>query len=334
VVQRPDAGDLRQNMIEPLMMNLLMFSRGVTMHQPVLQLANVTKSIKGKEIVRDLTLALYPREIFGFLGPNGAGKTTTIRMIVGLVRPTKGRIRICGFSLAEAFVAAMSNVGCIIENPEMYKFLTGMDNLLQFANMDERVTAERISEVVDLVGLKHRINDKVGIYSLGMKQRLGIAQAILTNPKLLILDEPTSGLDPAGMSEFRQLMRNLAYEEGMAIFLSSHLLHEVQQMCDRVAIIKQGAIIRTCSVKDITTDTMIEWEVSDPVKAMQYLKAAWNMEAFQRRQGIIQASIADRPLADLNRGLISEGIALTYCCPTQHSLEELFLDLTKGDEIV
>jgi ABC-2 type transport system ATP-binding protein len=304
------------------------------MDQPVLQLMNVSKSIKGKEIVKDLHLSLVPGEIFGFLGPNGAGKTTTIRMIVGLVKPTRGSIHICGYSLAGDFIAAMSNVGCIIENPEMYKYLTGMENLLQYANMDARITMQRISEVVDLVGLKHRIDDKVGIYSLGMKQRLGIAQAILAKPKLLILDEPTSGLDPAGISEFRQLMRKLAYEEGMTIFLSSHLLHEAQQMCDRVAIIKQGVIIKTCSVTDMITDAIIEWEVNDPAKAMHYLKTKWNIDAFQRNQKTIQAAIADHPLDELNKGFIGEGIALTYCCPTQHSLEELFLDVTKGDEIV
>ena len=308
--------------------------KGFPMHQPILHLMNVSKSIKGKEIVKDLSLNLAPREIFGFLGPNGAGKTTTIRMIVGLVKPTRGSIHICGYSLADDFVAAMSNVGCIIENPEMYKYLTGKENLIQYANMDARITRQRISEVVDLVGLKHRIDDKVGIYSLGMKQRLGIAQAILAKPKLLILDEPTSGLDPAGMSEFRQLMKKLAYEEGMAIFLSSHLLHEVQQMCDKVAIIKQGVIIKICSVTDMTTDNMIEWEVDDPAKAVHYLKTEWNIEAFQRNPKTIQAAITDRPLDEINRGLIRVGIALTFCCLTHHSLEELFLDMTKGDEIV
>jgi ABC-2 type transport system ATP-binding protein len=304
------------------------------MQQPVLELTKIGKSIKGKQIVKDLELTLFPKEIFGFLGPNGAGKTTTIRMIVGLVKPTEGSIHICGYSLADDFIAAMSHVGCIIENPEMYKYLTGMENLLQYANMDVRVTTQRIFEVAELVGLKHRIHDKVGIYSLGMKQRLGIAQAILAKPKLLILDEPTSGLDPAGISEFRQLMRKLAYEEGMAIFLSSHLLHEAQQMCDRVAIIKQGAIIKTCSVTDMLTDAIIEWEIDDPAKAMQYLKTNWNVDAFQRNTKTIHAVIGDRPLDELNKGLISAGIALTFCCSTQHSLEELFLDLTKGDEIV
>jgi ABC-2 type transport system ATP-binding protein len=304
------------------------------MHPSILHLMNVSKSIKGKEIVKDLNLELAPSEIFGFLGPNGAGKTTTIRMIVGLIKPTRGSIHICGHSLADDFIAAMSNIGCIIENPEMYKYLTGMENLIQYANMDARITRQRISAVVELVGLEHRIDDKVGIYSLGMKQRLGIAQAILAKPKLLILDEPTSGLDPAGMSEFRQLMRKLAYEEGMAIFLSSHLLHEAQQMCDRVAIIKQGVMIKTCSVSDLITESLIEWEVDDPVKAMQYLKTKWNIEAFQRNPKTIQAAIADRPLDKINKGLIGEDIALTFCCSTRHSLEELFLDLTKGDEIV
>ena len=304
------------------------------MQQPVLYLENVCKSIKGKEIVRNLELTLHPQEIFGFLGPNGAGKTTTIRMITGLVRPTKGSISICGYSLKNDFIAAMANVGCIIETPEMYKFLTGMENLHQYANMDERITAKRISEVVELVGLTHRINDKFGIYSLGMKQRLGIAQAILAKPKLLILDEPTSGLDPAGISEFRQLMKTLAYEEGMAIFLSSHLLHEAQQMCDRVAIIKQGVIIKTCSVQEIISNQLVEWEVSDPAKAIHYLKHAWNIEAVQQTPQIVQASIGDHPLGEINRGLIEEDIFLTYCCPTQHSLEALFLNLTQGDEIV
>jgi ABC-2 type transport system ATP-binding protein len=295
---------------------------------------NVGKSIKGKEIVKDLNLSLVSGEIFGFLGPNGAGKTTTIRMIVGLVKPTHGSINICGYSLADDFISAMSNVGSIIENPEMYKYLTGMENLLQYANMDARITVQRISEVVDLVGLKRRIDDKVGIYSLGMKQRLGIAQAILAKPKLLILDEPTSGLDPAGISEFRQLMRKLAYEDGMTIFLSSHLLHEAQQMCDRVAIIKQGAIVKTCAVAEMITDNIIEWEVNDPAKAMYYLRTKWNIDALQRSEKTIQAEIADHSLDELNKGLIGEGIALTYCCPAQHSLEELFLDATKGDEIV
>jgi len=313
---------------------IVQFFEKVPMSQPVLNLLKVSKSIKGKVIVKDLSLTLVPGEIFGFLGPNGAGKTTTIRMIVGLVRPSSGYIAICGYSLAGDFIAAMSNVGCIIENPEMYNYLTGRENLLQYANMDDRITLQRVSEVVELVGLQHRIDDNVGIYSLGMKQRLGIAQAILAKPKLLILDEPTSGLDPAGISEFRQLMRQLAYEEGMAIFLSSHLLHEVQQMCDRVAIIKQGTIVKTCSVNDIITDSVIEWEVGDPAKAIHYLKTAWNVDAVQRSQSTIQAAIGDNPLHALNKGFMEAGIALTFCCPTQHSLEELFLDLTKDDEIV
>jgi ABC-2 type transport system ATP-binding protein len=304
------------------------------MQDAVLELRGVSKSIKGKQIVRDLDLTLFPGEIFGFLGPNGAGKTTTIRMIVGLIKPTQGTIRICGHSLRDDFIAAMANVGCIIENPEMYPYLTGMENLLQFANMDARVTRERIAATVELVGLKHRIHDKAAIYSLGMKQRLGIAQAILARPRLLILDEPTGGLDPAGINEFRGLMRHLAYAEGMAIFLSSHLLHEVQQMCDRVAIIKQGGIVKTCSVKEITAGAAVEWKVDDTARAIGYLQRVWGIQAVPGEGGTLQAPITDRPLAEINRGLMAEGIALTHCCPLAHSLEELFLETTKGDEIV
>lgn len=304
------------------------------MGQPVLELIDLCKSIKGKEIVKNINLTLYPGEIFGFLGPNGAGKTTTIRMIVGLIKPTKGTVKICGHPISNDFIKAMSNVGCIIESPELYKYLTGMENLLQFSAMDRRVTPARVDEVVELVGLKNRINDKVSTYSLGMRQRLGIAQALLCKPKLLILDEPTNGLDPAGIAEFRNLIRSLAYEEGMSVFISSHLLSEIQQMCDKVSIIKQGSIIQTASVKDIINNEMVEWHLSDPQRAIKFLIEKWGIEARQVKKNSIKAKIAGHPLEDINRDFIMEGIALKYSFSLQNTLEDLFLDLTEGDEIV
>ncbi len=301
---------------------------------PVLELTNLRKTIKGKEIIKGVDLLLYPSQIFGFLGPNGAGKTTTIRMIVGLIKPTAGSVTICGYSVAHDFVKALSNVGCIIESPDMYKYLTGMENLLQFAAMDKRISPQRIKDVVEMVGLQHRVKDKVTTYSLGMRQRLGIAQAILSKPKLLILDEPTNGLDPAGITEFRHLIRKLAYEEGMAVFVSSHLLLEIQQMCDSVSIIKQGSVIKTANIQDILHDDRIEWQLNNPEKALALLREHWNIEGVQLKKNIVSADISQHPLDKINELFIREGLALMYCSTKQHTLEDLFLDLTEGDEIV
>ncbi|MDP4126469.1 MAG: ABC transporter ATP-binding protein [Bacillota bacterium] len=300
----------------------------------VLELTNLRKTIKGKEIVKGIDLTLYPSQIFGFLGPNGAGKTTTIRMIVGLIKPTKGSVTICGYSVAHDFVKALSNVGCIIESPDMYKYLTGMENLLQFAAMNKTISQQRIKDVVELVGLQNRVSDKVGTYSLGMRQRLGIAQAIMARPKLLILDEPTNGLDPAGITEFRNLIRKLAYEEGMTVFVSSHLLLEIQQMCDVVSIIKQGSVIKTANVQDILHDDRIEWQLNNPEKAIEILVKRWNIEAVQLKKNTISANLNQHPLDKINESFIKEGLALTYCSAKQTTLEDLFLDLTEGDQIV
>ncbi len=303
------------------------------MQQPVLELVDLRKTIKQKEIIKGVNLTVGPAEIMGFLGPNGAGKTTTIRMIVGLIKPTAGQVNICGFSVSKDFVKAMSNVGCIIESPEMYKFLSGRENLLHFANMDTRITPDRVNEVVDLVGLHNRIDDKVSTYSLGMRQRLGIAQAILSRPKLLILDEPVNGLDPSGITEFRNLIKKLAHEEQMAIFVSSHLLSEAQLMCDRVAIIKQGAIVRTAAVKDILNTEVVEWHLGDATKAANLLREKWGIEAQREGNHTITACVGSTALEEINSVLVSQGINIKYAFPRQSTLEDLFLDLTVGDEI-
>lgn len=267
-------------------------------------------------------------------GPNGAGKTTTIRMIVGLIKPTEGSVTICGRSVTDDFVKALSNVGCIIESPDMYKYLTGMENLLQLAAMNKTIGLQRIKDVVEMVGLQHRINDKVSTYSLGMRQRLGIAQAIMSRPKLLILDEPTNGLDPAGMTEFRNLIRKLAYDEGMSVFVSSHLLLEIQQMCDIVSIVKQGRVIKTAHVQDILHDDKIEWQLNNPEKAIQLLRDHWHIEAVQVKKNTVRACLSQQPLDKINDLFIREGLALMYCSTKQNTLEDLFLDLTEGDKIV
>ena len=211
--------------------------------EPIIRIQNLNKTIKGKHIIKNINLDFYPGQITGFLGPNGAGKTTTIRMLTGLMYPTSGDVIIDGVSLASDYESAMKNVGVIVENPEMYKFMSGYKNLLHFARMHDNVTKERIDEVVRQVGLEKRIHEKVGTYSLGMRQRLGLAQAMLHRPKFLLLDEPTNGLDPAGIREYRSYLRKIAREENISIVISSHLLAEMELICDRIAVIKNGEII-------------------------------------------------------------------------------------------
>jgi ABC-2 type transport system ATP-binding protein len=304
------------------------------MQECVLKLENVKKTIKGREIIKGLDLELFPSEVFGFLGPNGAGKTTTIRMIVGLIKPTSGSIQIVGNSVTKNFSRAMSNVGCIIESPELYNFMSGIDNLEYFAAMKGNISKDRCLEVSELVGLKNRIQDKVKTYSLGMRQRLGLAQAILAKPRLLILDEPTNGLDPGGINEFRNLIKRLAHEDNISVFISSHLLSEIQLMCDRFAIIKQGMIIRTGKVSDIQSENNIVWKLSDTEKASEIMKNKYSLAYTISDAETISSNIASTHLEDINQTFIEAGIRIKFVYTEQKTLEDLFLDLTEGDEIV
>ncbi|NSB12562.1 ABC-2 type transport system ATP-binding protein [Clostridium beijerinckii] len=224
------------------------------MAKQILLLDNVHKSIKNKEIVKGITFSINEGEVLGFLGPNGAGKSTTLRMIVGLSSPTSGKILIDGYSITKDYVKAMSKVGCIIEGPDMYNYLSGLENLKMLASMNKNVTNEDITRVIELVGMQNRINEKVSTYSLGMKQRLGLAQALIHKPKLLILDEPTNGLDPSGINEFRHIIKDLAKKEKIAVLVSSHLISEVELMCDTVAIIKSGTLLKYASVSELISD--------------------------------------------------------------------------------
>ena len=221
-------------------------------NEPIISLSNVTKRIGRTTIIDDLTFDVPQGEIFGFLGPNGAGKTTTIRMIVGLMSITNGQILIKGKNIKTEFEQAIRHVGAIVESPEMYKYLSGYQNLIHYARMVPGVTKERIDEVVALVKLEERIHDKVKKYSLGMRQRLGVAQALLHRPSLLILDEPTNGLDPAGIRDLRDYLRHLTRTEGISVVVSSHLLSEMELMCDRVAILQRGKLVDIMPVQQFT----------------------------------------------------------------------------------
>ncbi len=301
---------------------------------PVLELKNVKKTIRKKDIIKGIDLSVYEGEVFGFLGPNGAGKTTTLRMIVGLIRMTEGEITIGGYSVKKDFVKAMENVGCIIENPEMYDYLSGWENLKVLASMETGITKERIKDMVSLVGLEKRIDDKVYTYSLGMKQRLGIAQALMKRPKLLILDEPTNGLDPAGISEFRRLIRSLAEKENLGVLVSSHILAEMEMMTDRVAIIRQGSIVKVISVDEIIKEKGITYRLQSPEKAKILIEQEFHGEVQIKNNMELVAFVNEEDVPTINQRLFSEGIALYYVSKNQKSLEDLFLQLTAGDEIV
>ncbi len=295
----------------------------------VLELTHVGKSIGSRKIVEDLTTSVQEGEIFGFLGPNGAGKTTTIRMIVGLIHPSHGTIRIAGHDIQTERKKALHVVGTIVENPETYGYLTVWKNLVHYARLAGiQNRNERIAEVVDIVDLKDRIHDKVRKYSLGMRQRLGLAQALLAHPKLLVLDEPTNGLDPAGMREFRELVRRLA-SEGMSVFVSSHLLSELEQMCDKVAIIKSGRIIAEQSMASLTSGSKnrIHMTVNDVTQAMACLQLL-ELCVTSSEENHLTVQAESKQVPEMIRSLVASNIDIFAVEPIKESLETTFLDLT------
>ena len=225
------------------------------MQNIILKCDNLHKSFRKKEILKGVSLNVSSGDILGFIGPNGAGKTTTIKLILGLQKIGSGSVTINGFDIKKNFEKAISKVGAIIENPDLYMYLSGYDNIKLIANLYSNVDKSRIDEVVKLVGLENRINDKVGKYSLGMRQRLGVAQAILHKPNLLILDEPTNGLDPEGIRDLRNLLVKLAKEENMGILISSHNLAELESFCNKVCIIKNGVIVETSDIEEVKKET-------------------------------------------------------------------------------
>jgi ABC-2 type transport system ATP-binding protein len=301
------------------------------------QLRGVTKRIGGRTIVDSLTFDVQRGEVFGLLGPNGAGKTTTIRMMVGLMAMSEGEVLINGFSVGKQFEKAMRHIGAIVENPEMYKFLTGYQNLIHYARMNPGITRERIDEAVRLVRLENRIHDKVKTYSLGMRQRLGVAQAILHNPAVLVLDEPTNGLDPEGIREMRTYLRTLASQEGVAVIVSSHLLSEMELMCDRVAIIQNGKLIdiRTVGSSTAAEEDLVEVEF---IAGQAELAASIARTEFPdasvsvRHNGInVMLRYADIPV--LVRRLAERDVDVYGVKPAAKTLEDQFLEVTGGGQI-
>jgi len=299
--------------------------------QPVLVATNLTKVIGKRTIVDGVSFTINPGEVFGFLGPNGAGKTTTIRMLVGLIKPTTGNVTICGFDVRHDFEKALSNVGCIVENPDLYRFMTGRENLEHFARMLS-LDASEVERVAALVALAHRLDQRVGTYSLGMRQRLGIAQALLGKPKLLILDEPANGLDPAGIREIRELLRHLAHDREMAVFVSSHLLGEVELMCDRVAIIHKGQLLREGSVSDLISNRReMEFKVGDVERASTIVREKGL--TFRADTDRLWIAMDENDAPALVAALAEAGVAVFHAQRHAESLEEMFLQATGGETV-
>lgn len=299
----------------------------------VVELKNVSKIIKGRKIIDSLSFQVEAGEVFGFLGPNGAGKTTTIRMIVGLINMSDGDIIICNESVRDQFEKAIQYVGAIVENPEMYKFLSGYENLLHYARMMKGISKQKIMETVELVGLKDRIHDKVRTYSLGMRQRLGLAQSLLHDPKVLILDEPTNGLDPAGIREIRDHLRMLARERNMAVIVSSHLLSEMEMMCDRIGIIQDGKLVDVQLVKDfVAVEQVFEIELHPVDKAISHLQGIMpEVQVMPKEQGI-HITATKEQIPEIIKALALHDVQIFGIKEVSKTLEDRFLELTNQRE--
>lgn len=303
----------------------------------LLKISHVNKTIGKRQILHDISFEAYAGEVFGFLGPNGAGKTTTIKIIVGLLSLDDGEIYVDGADIRRHFEDAMANVGGIVENPEMYKYMTGMENLRQYARMRKGVTNERIDEVVSLVKLSNRINDKVSKYSLGMRQRLGVAQAILHHPKVLILDEPTNGLDPAGIKELRDILKELAHKEQICVLVSSHLMSEMELMCDRVGIIADGKMLEVHTMEELISASSGDKKefticADDIAKALSVINIDESRKRISDGKIIIElpAETAQEQICMINKALIEAGIKLYTVSEAENKkLEDVFIQLTE-----
>ena len=297
----------------------------------VLRTRNLSKQYGNRLAVDNLNLEVRRGEILGFLGPNGAGKTTTIRMALGLIAPTSGSVEILGLDVAAQRANVLPRVGALVETPALYLYMSGRDNLSAVGSVLGGVPKAHIDAVLDLVGLSARQKDRVRTYSLGMKQRLGVAMALLQDPEVLILDEPANGLDPAGIVEMRDLMHRLS-AEGKTVFISSHLLPEVQQICTRVAIINLGKLVTESTIEDLTKGqgefavTLEHAEMA--LAAIQ--EQAWGKGARLDASGALITPAPDGRGRDLNLFLVNEGFAPDTIIQSTQDLEQVFLHLTNG----
>lgn len=297
----------------------------------VLKCENLNKSFGKKKILTDVSFEISKGDILGFIGPNGSGKTTTIKLILGLNSINSGKVTINGFDIEKDFERAIQKVGAIVENPDMYMYLSGYENLKLIAKLYKGISKERIDEVVKLVKLEGRIKDKVSKYSLGMRQRLGIAQALLNHPNLLILDEPTNGLDPEGIKELRDLLKRLAKKENIAVLISSHNLAELENFCNKVCIIQNGKVIETSEVKKLKKEIVESsyiFEVEDTSNINSIIK---NANIIDDSHFIL--NIQREEIPEVVANLVNKKIPIYEVKENIVSLEEAFLNKTGGNKI-
>ncbi|BCL80754.1 ABC transporter ATP-binding protein [Ktedonobacteria bacterium brp13] len=300
-------------------------------NETVLRVEHLTKIYGERRAVDNLDFEVRRGDIFGFLGPNGAGKTTTVRMIFGLITPTSGSINILGYAMPTHRAQVLPYVGALIETPALYRHLSGRDNLRAIGYGLGGVSEKRMDAVLDLVGLGTRAKDRVRTYSLGMKQRLAIAIALLHDPKLIILDEPANGLDPAGIVEMRDLMHRLS-AEGKTVLISSHMLNEVQQICTRVAIVNQGKLITVAAVDELLggTDVFLV-KLERAAEALALVKAqSWGARASLNAQGDLVTPAPNGRGQDLNAFLGRAGFIAAGLAQANQDLEQVFLHLTNS----
>ena len=299
----------------------------------VVRTEHLTKHYGKLVAVDDLNLEVHRGQVFGFLGPNGAGKSTTMSMILGLIAPTSGNIEIFGLSVKSNLADILGKIGAVTESPGFYPYLSGWDNLRVFARISRDVTDNRIKDVLNLVDLADRAQDKFSGYSQGMKQRLAIACALLHDPEFIIFDEPTSGLDPAGMKEVRELLIRLG-QEGKTIFLNSHLLHEVEQVCNRVAIIKKGKVIASGAPNDLIKhgDTL-QIRVADTDKAVAILNEEDWVSSITRDGDLLILKAPTERATDISALLAKNGVFISEMKAREDSLESFFLELTEEETV-
>lgn len=295
---------------------------------PVIETNDLTKRYRHLVAVDRLSLRVRRGEVYGFLGPNGAGKTTTLRMLLGLVRPTSGVASVLGSSPGSS--EALANIGALIEVPGFYPFLSGRDNLRVMAG-HARVKPERVDVVLEEVGLNGRANDRFRTYSQGMKQRLGVASALLKDPDVLILDEPTTGLDPKGMAEMRGFIGGLG-RRGRTVLLSSHLMSEVEQVCDRVGVIDRGVLVKEGSVDELRGDAVLLVRAEPLEHAGRVVRGLPGVAAVATGDGALRVTANAAAASAIVRALVGAGVAVTELRPERASLEDVFLNLTREDE--
>ena len=284
----------------------------------------LTKQFGDLTAVASLDLEVHRGEVFGFLGPNGAGKTTTLRMLLGLIRPTSGEVAVLGRRPGDP--KSLRRIGSLIEGPGFYPYLTGRTNLQTMARY-AGVPASAVGPALEAVGLADRAGDKFGSYSLGMKQRLGVAAALLKDPELVLLDEPTNGLDPQGMRDMRELIIDLG-RQGRTVILSSHLMGEVQQICERVAVIDRGRIVREGTVEQLRGDAELEVVATPSDTALATLRALSFVDEVRASDGRLLVTVGTRHTAEITRALVHAGVAVTGVRRRERELEDVFFDLT------